>query len=140
MKVKSVLLSAGLLLLAIVLSGLAGTAHAESCDGCTVKIKNIVEYNVYITLDYSPSGSETKGPLGQYQTVTFSVPAGKCPLRLRGWVDVSGTRYNIAGRCLGCANQGENEINPDCSQPLCDSAAYCVSGSKRTGFRFSGYF
>jgi phosphohistidine swiveling domain-containing protein len=63
----------------------ANVAQAASCQNCTVTIiSGLTSTAAVVTLEFSPSSSSTTQKFYPGETVTISVPADKCPLRLTG--------------------------------------------------------
>ena len=124
--------------LAVVLLMPVRALHAESCQNCTVTVTNNAGNSVDITLDYSPSGSDSRsqslGAVAPGQTATFQVPADKCPLRLGGQIWYGYRTSALTDRCPGENREGSPFTT--CTVSECKSSTWSIGGSGG-GFHFN---
>ena len=114
----------------------ADDAHAASCNNCTVTITSdaYMMFPIVVTLELFPSGSipVTTRTIYSGQTVTISVPAGTCPLRLTGRVINVSDEIEMNARCPGDGGEG---LFISCSKADCNSSTWLVKGYSG-GFHF----
>lgn len=107
----------------------ADDAHAASCNNCTVTITSdsSMIFPAVAILELFPSGSTpvTTQKIYSGQTVTISVPAGTCPLRLTGWVINVSDEIAMNDRCPGDGGEG---LFISCSKANCNSSTWLLKG------------